>query len=187
MVSILTPFLQEKRISKVKRHVKGNLLDVGCGSGALLPCVDPSSIYVGIDLNEKNISDLKQKFPQYDFLKINVENGLNLNLFKKIDIFDTITMIALIEHISDPHLLLTDSYNLLNKGGKLILTTPSPFGDKIHKLGAMVGLTSKEAVRPHVKIYSKADLYETLASYGFTKFEYHTFLFGLNQLVIVEK
>jgi len=187
MTSLLTPFLQEMRIRKVRRHVKGDLLDVGCGSGALLACIDPNSVYIGIDLNDKNLSDLKQEFPQYDFLKINVENGLNLNLFKNTKCFDTITMIALIEHISDPHLLLSDSYNLLNTRGKLVITTPSPFGDKIHKLGAMIGLTSKEAVKQHVKIYSKSDLYDTLMSHGFKKIEYHKFLFGLNQLIVAEK
>ncbi|NLZ73591.1 MAG: class I SAM-dependent methyltransferase [Bacteroidales bacterium] len=167
--------------------MKGNLLDVGCGSGALLPCVDPSSIYVGIDLDEQKLSDLRQEFPQYNFLKINVEDGLNLNEHKDTVRFDTITMIALIEHISDPHPLLSDSYNLLKTGGKLVITTPSPFGDKMHKLGAMIGLTSKEAVKQHVRIYSKSNLRDTLISHGFTKFEYRRFLFGLNQLVIVKK
>ncbi len=187
MTALLNSFLKDMRMSKVSEHIKGDVLDIGCGSCDLLSYMDQSCKYVGIELSNNKVSILKKLFPQHTFLQINIENGLGLNNGIYTHGFDTIALVAVIEHISDPNPMLRDIYELLHIGGKLIITTPTPFGDKVHTLGAMVGLSSKSAVHNHVNLYSKAGIYDLLESYDFKKITYRTFFFGLNQLIIAEK
>jgi 2-polyprenyl-3-methyl-5-hydroxy-6-metoxy-1,4-benzoquinol methylase len=81
-------------------------------------------------------------------------------------------MIALIEHIKNPANMLRQSHDLLTDDGDLVITTPTPLGDKIHKVGAKFGLTSKSAVEAHVKIYSREDLQSILNSFGLNMYIY---------------
>ena len=55
--------------------------------------------------------------------------------------FDVVLMVALIEQIIDH----------LKPGGKIVITTPTMFGnDIVHRIGAKFGLFSKSAVDDYV-------------------------------------
>jgi len=71
-------------------------------------------------------------------------------------------MIALIEHLKHPEYILEQCHTLLKGNGNLVITTPSPSGDKVHKIAARLGLTSKKAVEEHHRIYSYKDMAELL-------------------------
>lgn len=65
-------------------------------------------------------------------------------------------MVAVIEHIWNQKFLLDQVVNILNPSGRLIITTPSPFGnDVVHAIGANLGLFAKSAVADHIVIYNR--------------------------------
>jgi len=179
MTPLLTPYLHRKLIEIVKPYLKGDILDIGCGSADLVKFLNESQYCCGIDINKTLIEDLKMKYPQ-NFYCINIdEEEISIDI-----IFDTITMIAVIEHLKNPRNILQQCRSLLKNGGYLVITTPTPFGDKIHKIGARLGLTSKEAVKEHYKIYPYEDMKNLLASCRFELQKYQKFELGMNQMFV---
>lgn len=180
MRPLLTPYLHRRRIKMVKPYLKGDILDMGCGSASITKFLNENQRYSGIELNEVLVNELKTKYPKYEFYSKNIDKD-ELGIQRK---FDTITMIAVIEHLKNPRNILQQCRSLLKNGGYLVITTPTPFGDKIHKIGARLGLTSKEAVKEHYKIYSYEDMKNLLASCRFEPQKYQKFELGMNQIFV---
>ncbi len=109
---------------------------------------------------------------------------LNTGLLDFDQSFDTILMIAVIEHLINPSHLLQQLPKCLKPGGQLVLTTPSPLGDLIHRIGARLGLFSMIAVHDHEIIFSYQSLHPILSDCGFIISTYRRFLLGGNQLFI---
>ena len=76
---------------------------------------------------------------------------------------------------------------ILNNKGRIIITTPSKLGGKIHALGSGIGLASSFAAEDHQKIFSLGELEALLEKNGFAIIESKKFLFGLNLLIVGEK
>ena len=74
----------------------------------------------GFDLRINN-----HKYKNLEFRKI--------NLNKQVPKFnaDYVTLLAVLEHLNNPKKVLSASYKMLNSGGKIILTTPTPSARKI--------------------------------------------------------
>jgi len=183
MKPLLTPHLHKKRIGMVRPYLKGDILDIGCGSADLTKFLNENQHYCGVELNENLIKELKRKYPKYQFYCKNVDKD-ELDIHRK---FDTITMIAVVEHLKNPENILQQCYTLLKDNGGLIITTPTPLGGKIHKIGAKLGLTSKEAVKEHHKLYSYEDMEGLLTSRGFMIYIYQNFVFGMNHMFVCKK
>lgn len=179
---LLSSYLHRRRTNIVKPYLKGDMLDIGCGPADLIHFLDEDQHYIGIESNKKVVIQLKERYPKYEFYERDVENGINLD-----GEFNTITMIAVIEHIKNPANVLRQSHDLLTDDGDLVITTPTPLGDTLHKMGAKFGLTSKAAVEEHVKIYSYEDLQSLLNSFGLNIYLYQKFEFGLNQMCVARK
>ncbi len=103
----------------------------------------------------------------------------------KLPPFDTIVMAALLEHLRCPAIALQNIRRMMQSDAKLILTTPTPLGGKLHWLGCQVGLAHREAAEEHVRFYDYRALQLLFETAGFLIERYNKFLFGLNQLVIV--
>lgn len=99
----------------LKIHVRGKLLDLGCGKAPLyeaykgfadeVVCVDwPNSLH---------------KNPHLDH-----EMDLNQPLQFADNSFDTIILSDVLEHIRKPDLLLAEIFRILAPGGKLIMNVP---------------------------------------------------------------
>lgn len=184
---VFTRYLQRKRISMARNYLKGDVLDIGCGSASedIIRLLNSEQKYVGIDLNlnadqEKRLSKIHQN---YEFYSLNLEcENIPTN-----DKFDTILMLAFIEHLKDPSNMLKECYNLLKENGKMIITTPTPFGNKVHSLLSIFGLTCKSAVEHHVHIYSYKAIKDLLQDFGFSICQYKTFELGANQIICAEK
>lgn len=180
---ILSSYLRKRRFNLIRPYLKGDILDIGCGPGSLVLFLNAKQYYVGIDRDKSNIEILKDKYPNYEFFCADVENGINIKFTR---MFDTITMIALIEHIKDPSAMIECCYHLLEKGGYIIITTPSPFGNEIHKFAANFGLVSKSAVKAHVNIYNSKRLKSLFEEFGFKSLIFRSDL-GVNQLAVFAK
>jgi hypothetical protein len=133
------------RIMQIFQEQKaaGNALFIGLGPGLEVALTKEN-------LNEIQAYDLsvnKFLFEEFPDFKINCE----LYTGQKQDYFDVIYLIELLEHLSDPFLLLEICYNSLKKRGKIFLTTATDipqfdhlynfpvdhkdFEDRIEKMG----------------------------------------------------
>lgn len=97
-----------------------SILDLGCGSGFLCESLKKNGARksLGLDLiPPKSSSDA------WIFLERNLDTS---NWHDGIDeSFDYIFAFDILEHVESPFLLLKSCYGLLNKGGKIIITTPN--------------------------------------------------------------
>ena len=99
--------------------------------------------YYGVEANGDFVLSLSNRYPQVFFVQMNLDND-PLGLGVK---FDVILMIAIIEHIWNQKFLFEQILNHLKPDGKIVITTPPPFGnDIVHPLGAKLGFFSKSVV-----------------------------------------
>jgi len=95
-------------------------LDYACGSGFFINyCKNKDSI--GVDISINQIKYAKQTYPEYSFyslLEFDISN---------FGPFDTITVLGLLEYLTDDeiHKLVKILLSNLKKGGKIIFTTPN--------------------------------------------------------------
>lgn len=99
----------------IPKYVKGNFLDLGCGQAPLyclyknyaqqITCVD-----WGNSMHETSFLDFEQ--------------DLNLNLEMESNLYDSVILSDVLEHIRKPELLLNEIYRILNKEGVLIMNVP---------------------------------------------------------------
>lgn len=129
------------------------VIDLGCGVGALhrliLEKYKKCELW-GVDISEKAIVINKEYNPSGHYLQGYI-GGL-----KDIpeNYFDVVFSGEIIEHLDDPSILFTDAYRILNKGGKIIITTPQDNH-----------IESPE----HVWYFSKEDIIKLFTDAGFSK------------------
>lgn len=176
---LLSPYLRSVRIDKVVPYIKGRVLDVGCGSGRLAFHVSEEN-YVGFDIDQDSLRTARTMFPNYRFIS---------ELTDDIGYFDTIVALAVIEHISNPALFLSNIASFLtNKSwSRIILTTPHPFISSLHEIGARIGLFSRHAGEEHEELLDRSKL-ELVGKYANLNLcIYGRFLFKANQIAIYSK
>lgn len=180
---LLEPFLRRIRISRIVRYIpKGCILcDVGCGCAAQFL---------------QDISDHLQKGYGFD-KKIKNKNIRNLEL-RNADISDNIplpnesvdrvTLLAVLEHLSNSEKILSECYRILKSGGCLILTTPSPISKPLLEfLSFKLNIVSPAEIADHKHYYSKRNLSDLLNEAGFENVEIRSFEFGLNNIAVAFK
>ena len=136
-------------IGPAERH-----LDIGCGDGYFLrrsPCRER----YGLDLR---LGD----DPARDGLDF--PDGH----------FDFVTALAVIEHIAEPKLLISEVTRCLKPGGCFILTTPKRTAEYL------IALYAKDIGEEHERYYGVDDIV-ALAGDALELTGHHTFLAGLNQ------
>jgi SAM-dependent methyltransferase len=182
MPAILSGFLQRRRIQAVGHFLHGDVLDLGCGDGTLAAFVEPGRAYVGVDGRAGIMPTLRARFPIYAFHCRDLDSE-PLALAQR---FDTIALLALIEHLSRPGWMLGQLAEHLRPGGQVVITTPSPIGNRIHQVGARIGLFSLEAMQEHKTIFTRDTLVDCLGQHGLRLNLFRYFLFGGNQLFVCE-
>jgi 2-polyprenyl-3-methyl-5-hydroxy-6-metoxy-1,4-benzoquinol methylase len=182
---ILSHLLHNIRNSKVKKYLKGDVLDIGCGPAYFLTLGgNQIKQYYGVDYDATLIAENKKRFPESKFFKKDLdEDTLDIN-----HKFDVIMMIALVEHIFNQKFLFQQAKKCLKPNGIIVITTPTPFGNEyVHKLGGNIGLFSKVAVDDHIVIYNKKRFEILAKELGLKIVKYERFEFGCNQLVVLKK
>jgi len=114
-----------RRFSPVMRHLKAretiDLLDVGCGNGWLLgvfKSLDPKRIKTfGVEISEP-VCEAARK----------LGHTVYCGRFEDINLdrpFDAVNLTHVIEHVSDPRMVVRKAYEALKPGGVLVLETPN--------------------------------------------------------------
>ncbi|MFH1827802.1 MAG: class I SAM-dependent methyltransferase [Nanoarchaeota archaeon] len=182
MTGVLSPLLQIWRFKKVFPWIKKSVLEIGCSNGELLNFLPKSIKYTGIDTNEDFVKKAKELHPEQNFLCFTINEKKEIPVEK----FHSIVLLALIEHLEDPLIVLIKLKKHLYPNGKIIITTPSPTSHYILTIGAKLGLFSKEALEEHHNYYTKRDLFNLFNTANFKILHYKQFQFGLNQVIIGE-
>ncbi|SFE64785.1 class I SAM-dependent methyltransferase [Thermoflexibacter ruber] len=134
--------------------VKGNLLEVGCGTGKGIEVFAPlCENYTAIDKNTALLTHLSSKYPQYKFIDAFIPP------FKDIqsDSMDSLVTLQVIEHIQDDHYFLREIIRVLKTGEKAVIATPNK----------KMSLTRNPW---HVREYTADEMFTLLGKY-FTKVE----------------
>jgi len=124
------------RYEVVRPHILGgSVLDIGCASRYGRPdwvhglLAKDISDLVGIDINQETVETLRSE--SYD---VRLADARDFDLGRK---FDVVFAGELIEHLDDVRGFLASVLRHLNKGGRLVLTTPNAFyvGNFVYRLG----------------------------------------------------
>lgn len=124
----------KKLISKFVPNIKNpSILDLGCGSGKLIPFLDnkfSDYSYAGVDYSLERINLAKSSFAdKRDFFFHQDLNFFVENINQK---FDIIFAIEVLEHLSNPGEVIGNSLKLLKKDGIIIGSIPLNFPYKAH-------------------------------------------------------
>jgi 2-polyprenyl-3-methyl-5-hydroxy-6-metoxy-1,4-benzoquinol methylase len=102
---------------------KGNLLDIGCGTGAYLKRIKDKEFYVeGIDFDERAIDTARNKYGLKQTYVMTLSEFSGKFPEKK---FDIATGFQVLEHVDDPSDFIINIKRLLRPGGYLVLSTPN--------------------------------------------------------------
>lgn len=144
----------------VKDHSR--VMDIGSGLGHIMAELKRQAPSVGIVCVEaapKSVAYLKKS--GFDV----IEDLANINS-DHCGRFDAIFLIEVIEHLEDPHALLSVCRNLLNPGGVVLLTTPC--GELRNGSHA----TAAYQIREHVQFFTERSLRMAVSKAGFQSIEF---------------
>jgi 2-polyprenyl-3-methyl-5-hydroxy-6-metoxy-1,4-benzoquinol methylase len=143
--------LWKRRLKKLLQSgAKGSLLDIGTGYGQFPHHAQLLfSEVAGTEVSESAVTLAKQKY------------GLSLlaGQIEQLDLppqsFDTITLFHVLEHVLDPHKLVSRCHALLRAQGVLVIAVPNDvlaWTSKIKKIGKKLGIKSFEKFSPKLGI-----------------------------------
>ncbi len=104
--------------ARITTSPETTILDVGCGTGAVLELFSKRFRAYGLDFSRQAIDFCHQRG------LVNLFHG-SLASYPKSQHFDIITMLDVVEHIDDDDGLLRDAYALLKPGGYLLIAVPA--------------------------------------------------------------
>jgi len=176
---LLSPFLRNRRIAAALPYVRGRVLDFGCGVGRFSELV-PAEQYTGVDLDAESVAQARKDHPGVSFFTTD-------EFADTISCYDTIVSLAVIEHAPDPKGFLMELAERLGKGGRIVLTTPHPMSDIIHRAGSRMRLFSREADDEHESLIDGKRMANAAAEAEMKITVRKRFLFGINQLFVLER
>lgn len=175
-------YLQNVRISKAKKYIHKNdsVLDIGSVDGVMF---DKWKGYIskglGIDptLKEKVVTDNYTLYP-----------GYFPEACPKGEVFDAITLLAVLEHIptNQQKQLAEGCYQYLKKGGRLIITVPSPQVDTILEILLKLKLIEGMSLEEHYG-YKPEHTEVIFSNPMFKLIKKEKFQLGLNNLFVFER
>lgn len=184
---LLTRRVGDARLKAALRHLPtggGKVLDVGCGLTDLAAKIPD---YTGADRNADVLAAQRKRFPEKDFFEWDIGRSAAPAALAARAPFEGILLLAVLEHVPDPAVVLARLSPLLSPSGRVVATTPHPSGRWPLEAGAALGLLSSHAHDEHERLLGEADLGEAGRGAGLALIAYRRFLFGMNQLAVFSR
>lgn len=107
--------LMEQKLTAISSKLKGVVYDLGCGELPYAEYISDSSVasYVGVDWSSTP-----------HLLKADIVADLNKPLPIESEMADTVISISVLEHLSNPQLMLNESFRILKPGGFAFFQVP---------------------------------------------------------------
>jgi SAM-dependent methyltransferase len=180
---LLEPVLRRLRVRRIIPWVPRDsvLCDIGCGFNAQsLQALSPHIRKgFGFDKKVQTRSSEKLSIQQHD-----LQDPLPL----PDSSVDCVTMIAVLEHLSDTDQIFSEISRVTRPKGRLILTTPSPSSRRILEfLAFRVGIVSPAEIADHKHYWSLTEIEELLGKHGFHPVTLQLFSMGMNTIAVGEK
>jgi SAM-dependent methyltransferase len=180
---LLTEVIAKHRLKVIAPYVRGSILDLGCGISRIVDFLSIDQVYIGVDDSHVVLEWMMQNRPQYRYLQVDLDNDpLCLNRC-----FDTILMLAVVEHLRHPLKVFSEISTHLERDGNLLITTPTPLGGIVHQYGAQLGLFASQAAKEHETIFDYKTLRDMLEASDLKILQYRNFLYCGNQLFICSR
>lgn len=171
-------FLGKRKIvfSMLDKYLERNknlkILDIGCGTGAVIKRLQSYGEVYGVDLSKDAVEFCRKRGLQ------NVRIGNALKLPFSNDTFDLITCLDVLYHkgISDDRAAIKELFRICKKGGTLLITD-----------SACKSLWGRHDLAVHTRErYSKKELKEKIENAGFSieKLSYYNFFLFLFVFII---
>lgn len=180
---LLEPWFRRIRVRKIMPWIPhdANVCDIGCGFEAKFLKSISSKIKRGYGFDRKVRTSLQGNLEifQYDLHKPLplTENSI-----------DCITMLAVLEHLSDSDEVFSEIKRICRLHGRIILTTPTPLSRPLLEfLSFRLGIVSPEEITDHKHYWSLSEIQCLFERFGFRVIKIQTFSFGLNSFAVGEK
>lgn len=167
---VLGLLLEHRRASAVLPHVRGRLLDVGCGSNQLVRRYGDGT---GVDVHPwKNVDML-------------VSDSSSLQL--KSETYDTVTFVACLNHIINRHPVIEECKRVLRPGGRVVVTMLTPGISRLwHRMRRPWDPDQRERGMQPGELYgfTPAEMIDLFRQHGFRLESLQRFMLGLNCLYV---
>jgi len=181
-MKLLDRELQRQRVKKCLKYIPNgsNVLDIGCADGRLFALGEHKiSGGLGLDLDDSlpwRASTVKRVIGQFPD---SVPTGTK---------FDVITLLAVVEHLPDETIntWARECFDLLEVGGVVVITMPSPVVDNILHIAIRLRLLDGMDAEAHHGC-SPALIDPHFSAAGFNLEVKKKFQFGLNNLFVFKK
>jgi 2-polyprenyl-3-methyl-5-hydroxy-6-metoxy-1,4-benzoquinol methylase len=165
----IEPLLQWLRIRQVRPYIrtKGVLVDIGCDTPPVLieKLHQKMDKCIGIDVIVK-----PKRYKNIELIQQTINQEINLN----DETADTITLLAVLEHLKYPEAIVGECYRILKPKGRLLITVPAP------KFLAKIGLVRQAMIDQHENYFTQKRLEMMLKEAGFRSVRIKGFELGFN-------
>jgi len=117
----------------MQKHVLLRFLDVGCGPGNFICCLEkwfPDAEISGVDVDMELLTYAAGRANRTNLLQGSAEE-----LPFADESFDVVSALQVVEHLCEPERFFEQGHRVLRDGGLLLLATPNPNGFAARLLG----------------------------------------------------
>lgn len=163
-------------VAEILRYPFRSILDVGCGTGALLSMIHEQrreAHLCGVDLSEQMIEIAKAKLPQGADLRVSDSEKLPFAAGS----FDVLMCTFSFHHHPNPTTVLSEMRRVLTPNGRLVMADPLMPAPLRQVMNLLVPLSKDGTVR----FYSRREMYALTESVGlrvsrWLKLNWHSYL-----------
>lgn len=118
--------MRREAYSWQNRHIadelprEGELLDIGCGVGTLIPDLPRRYTYTGIDASENAVNTVRERFD----VAASVADAHDLPFDD--DRFDAVILRSVIHHFRDPEQVAAEAVRVVKPGGRIVVFEDAP-------------------------------------------------------------